>query len=162
MNGSIYCDMDQVLVNFLAGARRALGREFNDPALGTDHQKWIEISKIHHFWINLDWMPGAEILWNRIKNYDTYILSAAPKPEDNPSCAPEKTIWCRQQLGVDQTRVLIVQRNEKQKFAKTNGHPNLLIDDHPHNVNDWLLAGGLAIYHTSIPETLRELSKYGL
>jgi hypothetical protein len=153
----VYCDMDQVLVNFLAGARAALGREFNDPCLGTDQEKWRKIQNIQGFWANLEWMPGAILLWERIKPYSPHILSAAPHEDDAPSCPAEKTIWCRQELVLPDERIHIVRRSEKKDFAVIDGVVNMLIDDHPRNVAEWREAGGIAILHTTVPETLREL-----
>jgi hypothetical protein len=158
----VYCDMDQVLVNFLGGARRALGREFNDPCLGTDKEKWALIQAITGFWINLEWMPGAMQLWERIKIYNPYILSASPHPDDAPSCPEEKRIWCFQELGIADEYIHIVCRSEKKDFAVIDGVVNLLIDDHPRNVAEWREAGGIAIHHTTIPETLDELNNFDL
>jgi hypothetical protein len=157
----VYCDMDQVLVNFLAGARAALGKEFNDPCLGTDQEKWKKIQEITGFWANLEWMPGAVQLWKRIKSLDPHILSAAPPQEDAPSCPAEKTQWCWQELALQNERVHIVRRSEKRNFAVIDGEVNLLIDDHPRNCAEWCEAGGVAILHTTIPETLAELSGHG-
>lgn len=157
----VYCDLDQVIVNFLGGARRALGREFNDPALGTDQEKWALLRAIPNFWIQLEWMPGGKMLWKRIKE-DAHILSAAPALEDAPSCPKEKRLWCWQELGVPDNRINIVRRDEKKNFAVIDGTINLLIDDHPKNVSEWVAAGGKAILHHTVPETLQQLDSFGL
>lgn len=158
---SIYCDMDQVLVNFLGGARKALGMEFNDARLGTDSDKWRIIAEMPGFWRSLEWMPQAHLLWNRIKDRDTYILSACPPEKESPLCPGEKKLWCSDQLGIQEHRVHTVSRAEKALFATSEGRPNLLIDDHPRNVSEWQSAGGIAILHHTIPETLRELASHG-
>ena len=158
---SIYCDMDQVLVNFLGGARRALGMEFNDPRLGSDKDKWFIIAQMPGFWRSLHWMPQAPLLWERIKDKNTYILSACPLPEEAPLCPTEKKLWCADNLNLHENRVHTVKRAEKARYAQTNGIPNLLIDDHPRNVSEWEAAGGIAILHHTIPETLSELESRG-
>lgn len=154
--------MDQVLVNFLGGARKALGKEFNDPSLGPDSNKWKLLATIPEFWTNLEWMPNANRLWTYIKDYDTYILSACPHPDDHPTCPDEKKEWCRIQLGVSHERVHTVRRSQKKDYAVVTGTPNLLIDDHPKNVLEWELAGGIAILHHTVPETLIALKQLGL
>jgi len=156
----VYCDMDQVLVNFLGGARRALGREFNDPALGSLESRWSALRQVEKFWLNLHWMPNASVLWSYLQEEakSSSILSAAPPNDDAPACKPEKIEWCGIQLGLSEDRVKVVKREEKKLFALSeDGRPNLLIDDHPRNVVEWREAGGLAIHHTSVYETLQVL-----
>lgn len=157
----IYCDMDQVLVNFLGGTRHVLGKEFNDLSLGEDHDKWLLIDKVPNFWVHLEWMPGAKMLWDCIKNKNTYILSAFPTEEENPQCSTEKKMWCQRELGISPDRVFIVKRNEKKTFARRNNKANLLIDDHYNNVDIWHRKGGFGIWHQTVPETLIELQQFG-
>ena len=149
-------------MNFLLGTRRVLGKEFNDPSLGTDQEKWLLIEQAKGFWENLEWMPNAQTLWNRIKHCDPHVLSATPPPDLVPSCPGGKRIWCRENLVIPDTRVNLVSRIEKQKFALSDGTPNLLIDDHPKNVAEWTAAGGIAIMHSTVPETLKALDHFKL
>ena len=157
----IYCDMDQVLVNFLGGARRALGKEFNDAELGTNEHKWLFLATVQEFWFHLEWMPGAQMLWNVIRGYNTHILSACPDGMLMPLCPDEKKRWCVQHLGISSDRVQTVMREDKHKFAMLDGRPQLLIDDHPRNVAEWIAAGGVAIHHFTVPETIARLRFLG-
>ncbi len=91
---TIFCDLDQVIVNFLGGAKKALGREFNDPALGTDEDKWRIIRAIPDFWLTLEWMPNAVVLWERVRWLNTFVLTACPTLDENPLCAKQKVQWC--------------------------------------------------------------------
>jgi hypothetical protein len=156
---TIYCDMDQVLVNFLGGARKALGKEFNDPAFETDKEKWRLISQVPDFWLQLQWMPNAINLWTRIKPFDSHILTACPTVEDSPNAPAQKRLWCAINLGVNSACVHTVQRVQKQDFATPE---SLLIDDHPKNVSEWRNRGGIAIQHSTVPETLNQLDQLGL
>ena len=153
--------MDQVIVNFLGGARKALGREFNDPVEFGGEDKWPAIGQMPQFWLDLEWMPGAKELWNRIKDRNSYILSAIPKVEIVPLCSIQKQQWCGRELALTPDRALVVARHEKKNFA-INDTPNLLIDDHGGNCRDWREAGGIAIHHFTIPETLAQLTNLGL
>ena len=63
---TIYCDMDQVLCNFLKGAEKELGKPF--PEEDKD-KRWPVIHKNKTFWENLEWMPGAKRLWSFVSKY---------------------------------------------------------------------------------------------
>ena len=56
----IYCDMDQVLCNFMKGADEAVGSSF----IHADKtERWNKINQTKNFWANLEWMPGGKRLW---------------------------------------------------------------------------------------------------
>ena len=52
-------------------------------------------------------------------------------------------------------------RAEKQKYAKKNGVPNILIDDWKKNIVEWEAAGGIGILHKSASATIAQLKKLG-
>lgn len=155
----IYCDMDQVLVNFLGGAKQALGKEFNDPALGSDIEKWQALLAVSDFWLTLDWMPKATLLWERLRAHNPYVLTACPPDNLSPTCPAQKREWCRVNLGIGSSHVYTVQRQEKQDFASPDA---LLIDDHPRNVAEWRSRGGIAIQHWCVNDTINQLNQLGL
>lgn len=155
--------MDQVLVNFLGGTKRVLGYEFNHPAVGTDYERWEKIRAVPNFWRNLQWMPEAKSLWNRLVPHGPHILSACPTPHEAPTCYMEKMSWCTEELQIVEHKVhLVFFRGDKKRFATTEGKPNLLIDDHSKNIIEWINAGGIAIHHHNVSETLAELDALGL
>lgn len=158
----IYCDMDQVLVNFLGGAKKVMGKEFNDPSLGSLEDRWLVLRSIPDFWSSLEWMPSAKLLWDRIAHLNPRILSASPSLEEAPLCPSQKQEWGRTNLNIDDSRIHIVMREDKQLYAVHNGVPNLLIDDHPRNIAEWREAGGVAIHHQTVPETLAALATLGI
>ena len=55
----------------------------------------------------------------------------------------------------------ILIRRHKQKFAVTNGVPNILIDDWSKNIDEWKAAGGIGIKHRNTAETIAALKKLG-
>jgi FMN phosphatase YigB (HAD superfamily) len=147
----IYCDLDQVLVNFLGGARNVLSKEFNDPSLGEDSNKWTTIRQVPRFWRDLDWMPNAQALWAEIKPYNPWILTATPSLKDAPNCAAQKIEWCVSHLEIPVHRIHTVRRREKRTFS---GPSKLLIDDHKMTYQEWSSDGGIAIWHQTVPETI--------
>ena len=58
---TIYCDMDQVLVNLFKGAEKVLGYPLD--SYKTPEQKedrWKKINAVKNFWRDLEWMPSAK------------------------------------------------------------------------------------------------------
>ena len=152
----IYCDMDEVLCAFMKGAEKAIGSDF----VSSDKEKrWSIISNTKNFWANLDWMPGAKRLWNFISKYDTEILSAYSKRDGNSR--PGKLKWLSKNTKIKRGKINLVGRSDKQKYATTNGKPNVLIDDYIKNIQEWEAKGGIGIHHTSVGKTISELKSLG-
>lgn len=155
----IYCDMDQVLVNFLDGANKVLASQGLEPFQHTDKEnRWQELSKVPKFWANLEPMPDGMMLWRYIRPHNPYILSTPS--HRMPTSKPEKMEWIRKHLG-NVEKVFLVPRKEKQKFAMTNGKPNVLIDDFIKNIKEWESQGGIGIRHINSMNTISQLRKLG-
>jgi 5'(3')-deoxyribonucleotidase len=156
----IYCDMDQVLVNLLGGANRALQMQgLPDFTKAPKDVKWEALKQVPKFWANLDPMPDGMMLWRFIRQYDAAILSTPSKRM--PTCESEKREWIRKHLG-NVRDVNIVPRDDKQKFAVTkDGKPNILIDDYKKNIDEWEAKGGIGIRHINTMQTLSQLRKLG-
>ena len=152
----IYCDMDQVLCNFIGGAEEVIGKPFPQ---ADKNDRWNKISNTKDFWANLDWMPGAKRLYSFIQKYDTHILSAYSDRDD--SSRPGKKKWLKKNTKIKPRNINLVKRADKQKYATTNGKPNILIDDYIKNINEWKAKGGIGIHHTRVSKTLAELKRLG-
>ena len=64
---TIYCDLDEVLVNFMKGADAAVGGSFVQFDKDT---RWNAVNQTKGFWANLEWMPGAKRLYQFIAKYE--------------------------------------------------------------------------------------------
>ena len=153
---TIFCDMDEVLVALMKGAERGLGEPFQT---ADKEKRWNIISNTKGFWANLDWMPGAKRLWNFISKYDTEILSAYSKRDGNSRNGKLK--WLSKNTKIKRGKINLVGRSDKQKYATTNGKPNVLIDDYIKNIQEWEAKGGIGIHHTSVGKTISELKSLG-
>ena len=152
----IYCDLDQVLVNFMKGANDAVDGSFAN----TDKEsRWNAINQTKGFWVNLEWMPGAKRLYQFIEKYDPYVLSAASGRD--PTSKVGKMKWLAKHTNWKKSHINLVMRSQKQNFAVINDKPNVLIDDYVKNINEWEKKGGIGIHHTNVGKTIGELKRLG-
>ena len=110
------------------------------------------------FYLAMDpYQDGINELWPALKatGRDVYILSAAVPARAEGAKTSEwgKTEWV-QEHGLDPVKTIVVQADreastaqKKAAYAKTNGIPNILIDDKQENINNWTSAGGIGILH---------------
>jgi len=157
----IYCDMDQVLVNFLGGANAVLrAKGMPDFATAEKEEKWEALKTVVKFWANLEPMPDGMALWRFIRQYDPIILSTPSRRMQTSK--PEKVEWVNKHLGRNVKEILLVPREQKQNYAVTkDGKPNILIDDHIKNINEWTAKGGIGIRHINTMKTISQLRKLG-
>ena len=152
----IYCDMDGVLCNFMKAADYAAGGSF----VTTDSkERWMKINQTRGFWENLEWMPGAKRLYQKIMKYNPYILSAFSGRD--PTSKNGKLKWLAKNTDFKKSNILLVMRSQKQKYATTNGKPNVLIDDYIKNIKEWESKGGIGLHHTSVGKSIGELNRLG-
>tara|TARA_Y100000022_G_scaffold196066_1_gene202546 strand:+ start:274 stop:786 length:513 start_codon:yes stop_codon:yes gene_type:complete len=151
----IYCDMDMVLCDFIGGYEKLTGKDF---AKTDKEERWNAITGKKDFWATLDWMPGAQRMWKLINKYQANILSAYSNRDANSR--PGKKKWLSR-FAKPTGRVLLVQRADKQKYAMTDGKPNILIDDYKKNIIEWEAKGGIGIHHLSPTQTISELKRFG-
>ena len=140
----------------MKGAEKAIGGSF---ASADKEERWNAINQTKGFWANLEWMPGAKRLWDFISKYDTEILSAYSGRD--PSSRTGKLKWLSKNTKIKRGKINLVMRSDKQKYATTNGKPNVLIDDYIKNINEWESKGGIGVHHTNVSKTISELKRLG-
>ena len=128
----IYCDMDGVIADFVTFTKEHLGHPFHD-------DYWQDLPE--DLFYQLPQMPDARKLWNYIKQFDPFILTAVPRETRGPiagRAAEDKSRWMKKQFGLNKEMMRPVMRRNKSNFAKDgiDGRPNLLIDDHKKNVEE--------------------------
>jgi PAS domain-containing protein len=171
----IFCDMDGVLVDFDEGYKELTGvttqhadsqgkNEFW--SLFRDSLKNKDISE-RSYWANLDWMPDGKQLWDYIKGYNPYVLTAPSvnfdipfeeryKVENNESMQG-KTEWVQRLPNM--RKIYFRSATRKADFAGPN---KILIDDRKDTIDSWNANGGIGILHTSTANTIKQLQELGL
>lgn len=153
----IYCDMDGVLADFEKGVKDMIGGKFSDA-------RWDELPD--DFFLQLEPMKDAKQLWDFIGKYDPFILTAIPRSSRGPisaRAADDKARFMKRWFGIDQKDMYPVQRKNKANFAMDgrDGRPNLLIDDHLGNIQEFSKARGIGVHHTSASNTIKQLKEIG-
>ena len=152
----LYCDMDTVLVDFERGYNDLTGKKA--PGIDSTYDKknfWSDIAKAgKDFWGNLYWMPDGQQLWDYIKQYNPKLLTA---PSHEKSSRIGKQEWVDKHIPG--TSIIFKKAEDKKDLADPN---SILIDDRKSNIEQWINAGGIGIYHTSTASTIKKLKQIRL
>jgi hypothetical protein len=154
-NYSFFVDLDGVLVDFDQGYKELTNitpQQANEKGIETF---WEPISKAGaKFWITLKWMSDGKQLWDYIKKYNPILLSAPSREE---SSKLGKRVWVKRELP--NVKLILRSAERKQEFANST---SILIDDRQKNIDQWEAAGGIGIFHTDTPNTIKQLKQLGL
>ena len=158
----IFCDMDGVLVDFDKGYEELTGKHTKHVDLQDKNEFWSLLNRSlkekdlteYDYWVNLEWMPDGKTLWNYIKGYNPYILTA---PSRDPGSRQGKNEWAARLDGMKKLYF-------KPAYAKAEyaGKNRILIDDRKDTIDKWNANGGIGILHTSADNTIKQLQKLGL
>jgi hypothetical protein len=152
----IYCDLDEVLVDFMRGANAAVGGDF--VKMDKD-ERWNKVNQTKGFWANLGWKPNAKRLHSFIIKYNPHVLSAYTGRD--PTSKVGKMKWLKKNANFKRGNIHLVLRSQKKDFATTDEKPNILIDDYDKNIREWEAKGGIGIHHTDVGKTISELKRLG-
>lgn len=160
----IFVDLDGVLVDFERGVEELLGgysehQYETDPNYRTKMWNAVRHYQKHfgRFWLDLEPMADAAILWKYVLPYSPEILTATGTTETDAGV--QKKMWVEQQLGHNVTVNVVQHAKEKAKYAAPN---HILIDDKEKAIGPWKTAGGIGILHTSAANTIAQLKELGI
>jgi len=162
---TVYVDLDGVIVDWQSGFKRISGGLTGDE-YETKYGKVPSMELIKsqgvEWWANLEWMPDGKDLWKHINDnfVNVKILTATGRPGGYTSMARKgKEIWMKNNLPgfPDKDKIIVGRKGEKAQFSKPG---DILIDDTPKNVDDWIQAGGIGILHKNAMSTMSKLREY--
>jgi hypothetical protein len=124
----------------------------NNKQFGGFFDKFIEDG---HF-ATLDMMPGAMYLIYALRNAvpPTQILSSTASEDRHEAISKQKIEWLKTNQ-IDFQRNFVPGKRLKKNYARTD---TLIIDDTESVISDWRAAGGVAIWHKNIQDTLVQLN----
>ena len=153
---TIFCDMDGVIVDFERGYYELTGKHTSQ-VLDGSNEFWKPLEDEGAlFWATLPWMSDGKQLWDYIKKYKPYILTA---PSLDSSSRVGKEAWCKMHINGQYKKLYFKAARYKSDFADEN---KILIDDREDTIASWNAKGGIGILHTSAANTIKELKKLGL
>jgi len=153
----IYLDMDGVICDFVARYKKL----FNEsPDQIRDKKQFNLFNQFIHGqnFETLEMMPHASELLEFLRNapVPTEILSSTARQDSHENISKQKEIWLNSH-GITFKRNFVPGKQLKKEYARED---TLIIDDTESVITDWRIAGGHAIWHRDVPNTLAMLKLY--
>jgi 5'(3')-deoxyribonucleotidase len=160
----IYLDMDGVLADFNQYMIEIFGVPFKEVGTSSEHRWELITHACPDVYSQLHMAPDADALVAGVVDvcvtydYTPAILTAIPKYGRLPMAVEHKKEWIRQRWPVLHKEFNIGPHAvDKQQHARPG---DILIDDSPLNIPQWIAAGGVGILHTDTSSTIQQLNSY--
>jgi len=155
----LYLDMDGVLCNFEKRYMELFGES---PRSSRDRKNfsfnWTKFVEGENF-ATLDWNIGGQELLayvRTIPNVEIEMLTSSGGIKYHTEVTIQKTQWLCER-GIDYKINTVPGRKLKAEYAKST---TILVDDTPDVIESFGAAGGIAILHNNVNETIRQLKIY--
>ena len=134
----LFLDLDGVFAHFDLGVYKLSGKW---PHELPKSRMWQVINRSTDFFLTLELMPEAEILWDYCKQYDKKtFLTGAPSAR---MFQAHKPLWVRENL-CQTTPVIVLPSKNKQLHSGTG---KMLVDDRVEMIDAWIARGGIGVLH---------------
>lgn len=157
-----YCDMDGVLVDMDGGFKKISGgmlpREYE--AKNGKNSFWTIVNKHPNFWIELEPLPDAKILWDYIKNNFKDPLPVILSAGQGPRIIEQKTAWIRKHIDASVKVIIATSGVNKPQYIVNGTASNLthiLLDDTDKNIAAWESSGKsrIALLHKNAADSIK-------
>jgi len=160
---TIYSDSDGVLADFEAAAHKVLGHTWQNS--GNRAVQGELLNNHPNFWQTIPPMYDYRVLWDFIAKYAPHILTAVPSDPWKFSfhdVEKGKREWYAKHIpSLPASRIHVVYREDKARYATNGKARNILIDDHEKNCKEFEAAGGIGILHHNARTTIIQLKSLG-
>ena len=147
----LFLDLDGVLADFDAGARKVLG--MSPQAFEAKHSKrefWRRLARAKDFYATLPLLPDAMELFDAAKHLEPTILTGLPLGN---WAAPQKVKWAAEHFPG--TRIITTMARDK--YRHMTGM-DVLVDDRSDHRDKLENAGGTFIHHAIARDSIRQLA----
>jgi len=153
---TVYVDMDGVLADLFNHVGGLHDVEHYNKMTQQQWEEFFKNSNAYELFKNLPAFPTANKLLSIVKNFaGGYKILSSPLNFDKAGSIKGKKEWLAKHINVPADAWVF--EHEKQKYATSNGVPNVLIDDYGVNIRNWQAAGGIAIKYQADEDSLKKV-----
>ncbi len=154
----IYLDMDGVIADFSKRYEELFGmKPEKADRTGEFSSQFKQFIDGGHF-ATLDMMPDAPRLIEFLRKapVPTQILSSTAREDSHDAISKQKMIWL-QTHGITFKPNFVPGKRLKKNYAKSDA---MIIDDTESVIDNWIDAGGIAVWHKDADSTIGILKMY--
>ena len=156
---TVYLDMDGVIADFFKAFAEANGKKHWKDVEDIE-TKINELAKTD-FFNTLELYPTSKALVDLVKKFagDDWGICSSPLRGDHKNSSYWKKVWLSEKGFVPPKGENLILTSNKPKYAVKNGKPNVLIDDKPENISNWIAKGGIGIRYQANKDSLTKVKK---
>ena len=139
----VYVDMDGVLADLFNHVGELHDVAHYNQMTPSQWEAFFKDSNAYELFRSLPAFATANKLLQMVVDFaGGYTILSSPLSFDREGSIKGKREWLSKHITVPADDIIF--EHEKQKYATTNGEPNILIDDYGVNIRKWDGAGGIA------------------